>query len=200
MATGNFKSNCNTKNIYAYCVMEDYVESLKERLQDEGQTFDEDAPIDYDDLNFWRETESDYIETYLSEELEARFGDLNVWTPCDRRAEDREASILRTVSRDFTFAGHTYSVYVNVTTRPGYYDGMQLDMEPSEPEDAYYLLRELRYEFNEGLAVMLSNKLEKRLAKEIEILTDQVDEVLAKVCSHKLRTTARFSNGETFYA
>lgn len=213
MATSNFKLNSNTKNIYAYCMMRDYINDLKARREDDGEEYDPDAPIDETDYYFWFQDEAEYIESRVFDDLCEKFGKLNVWRPNDdRRANDREAAILCAIETTIDFAGYGWPVQVQVTTRPGYYDGGQLDIElrkicwdecydnDDRPDDSllrYLLINERG--MNEGMATILAPKLQKRLDAAVRDLTEQVDEVLANCASHKLGVTERFSNGETWF-
>lgn len=193
MSAPNFSLNHNTRDIYAFCLYQDYYK------------YDTEAGYEPTDEGYsaWSEYETETWEDVIIRKLTEKFGGNNTWKPTDRPR--RDANLLAAVESYVDFAGESWPVSVNILQIPGRYDGWTVDFELRQVNgwddipEAYDLERDLRYCVNDGLARALAPKLLKRLKDELVRLTDQVDDVLRGCATHVLGCTALFSNGEAFY-
>lgn len=196
MSCPNFSLRHNSKKIYAFNLISDWKKYLQSCKEQGVETYDED---DEGAFCGWCCFQNDYYEERIMEELQAKFGKNAVYVPTDRRTDREDASILATVQTSFRFAGDYYTATVDVIAQNGHYEGWTVDFECEEVPDLDDLRWDLHYTQNEGLAKALAPKLQKRLQRTYDELTEQVEEVLESIAPHKLECSALFSNGEAWY-
>ena len=189
MATGNFYSK-NASKIYAFGLS--YEGEDGEIVEADEFLFDDSI----DNLKygikerFENDTKFDYIgsvDTYI-----------------------RDATPITRIDKDFSFLNSTISIQLIVIALNGYYEGANFDYELNIDVDGVDFdldsicvdeLFDILYHSsdNMGLAKIHAPNLVTKIETETELLINEVEKVL-EMYSSPLVVSARFSNGETFYA
>ena len=181
MATSNFYNN-NANNIYAIIPENEY-----------------DAFI------------YDYIIDNISNDLEAFTKNSKAYLDYSNK-HYRDASLIEVIRVTDEVAGVPFTVSIEVLMRSGYYEGANLDYEINynigsvEFDDitdtfqAYFDVASWNYGMNKGLATIQAKNASNRLEAMSEELIGNVEKILKENCTHILRVSARFSNGETWYS